>query len=404
MNVLFLTMLDINSIDERGIYADLLSEFVKNEHNVFILSPLERRKKTKSKIIKKKNITIIKVKTLNLQKTSLIEKGLGQLLLGNQFLNKIRKTLSSIKFDLVLFSTPPITFSNVVYFIKKRDNAFAYLLLKDIFPQNAVDLKMIKKGGFLHKYFLKKEKKLYEVSDKIGCMSLANKKYLLKHNPYLDIDKVEINPNSIKILSQDLTKLRIRKVRTKYNLPLDKKIFVYGGNLGKPQGLDFLLEIIEKSTNNNVYFLIIGSGTEFEKIKYKLSLINKTNATLFNSLPKKEYDNLLKACDVGMIFLHRNFTIPNFPSRLLSYLEMRMPIFAATDSASDIGAVVEEGKCGYWVLSGDIKQALNRINNISNNEEKFIKMKINSRKLIEECYKVEYSYNYIINSSKTKNV
>ena len=109
----------------------------------------------------------------------------------------------------------------------------------------------------------------------------------------------------------------------KYNLPIDKKIFVYGGNLGKPQGLDFLLETILSATDKNVFFLIVGSGTEYDRIGKWFVEIKPKNALLVPGLAKEDYDLLLNACDVGLIFLHKDFTIPNFPSRLLSYLEMK---------------------------------------------------------------------------------
>jgi aspartate 1-decarboxylase len=54
-------------------------------------------------------------------------------------------------------------------------------MLKDIFPQNAVDLGMIKTTGIkslLYKYFRRKEKGLYFISDRIGCMSQANVDYV----------------------------------------------------------------------------------------------------------------------------------------------------------------------------------------------------------------------------------
>jgi hypothetical protein len=62
---------------------------------------------------------------------------------------------------------------------------------------------------------------------------------------------------------------------------------------------------------------------------------------LIAGLPKNDYDKLLAACDVGLIFLNKNFTIPNYPSRLLSYLEMKIPVIAATDPNSDIGLDIE---------------------------------------------------------------
>src|SRR5690606_28874945 len=92
----------------------------------------------------------------------------------------------------------PITFCGVVKYLKKRDNLMSYLLLKDIFPQNAIDLNLLSNRGLkgiIYKYFRKKEQKLYKYSDYIGCMSQANVKYILDNNN-LSKDKVEVNPNS----------------------------------------------------------------------------------------------------------------------------------------------------------------------------------------------------------------
>jgi glycosyltransferase involved in cell wall biosynthesis len=337
------------------------------------------------------------VRTFNLQKTNLIEKGLGTLAIEYQFLAAIKKHFSAVNFDVIIYSTPPITFSKVISFIKKRDNAYAYLLLKDIFPQNAVDMKMLKKNGMLHKMFIKKEKKLYDLSDTIGCMSEANRKYILQHHSTIDERKVEINPNSIRPFIFSHTLAEKKNIKLKYELPLDKKIFVYGGNLGKPQGIDFLLETISLASNKNVFFLIVGSGTEYNRIKNWFSAIKPKNAILLAGLPKQDYDLLLNACDVGMIFLHAAFTIPNFPSRLLSYLEMKMPILAATDANTDIGTVIEENKCGYSVISGDHEMMQKAIETLISNDENYLEMKENAWCLLQKEYKVERSYELIKN-------
>ena len=396
MKLLFLTIVKIDNIEERGIYNDLLRKFRDEGHEVFIVTSLERREQKTTSIIKANGVSILQVRTLNLQKVNIIEKGIGTLLIEYQYLKAIKNYLSEEKFDVILYSTPPITFSRVIKFIKNRDNAYAYLLLKDIFPQNAIDMKMIGKGGLIHRFFLKKERELYRISDMIGCMSEANRNYILIHNPTIPSSKVEINPNSITPLDIQFLPEELASVREKYGVPLDKKVFVYGGNLGKPQGLDFLLETIENCTEKKAFFLIIGSGTEYDRIYKWFHQKNPQNALLLAGLPKNDYDILLKACDVGMIFLHRDFTIPNFPSRLLSYLEMRMPIIAATDISSDIGSVVEEAKCGYWVESGDCLKILEIIKRICFDEAYSIQMKENSWELLQSNFKVDISYNLIL--------
>ena len=124
------------------------------------------------------------------------------------------------------------------------------------------------------------------------------------------------------------------------------------------------------------------------------------NAKLVSGLSKENYDKLLAVCDVGMIFLHKNFTIPNFPSRLLSYLEMSMPVIAATDLFTDIGTVIEKAECGYWVESGDIKSLKKRILEICRNKELFKKMQKNAKHLLLSKYTIDKSYNLIMEKIK----
>lgn len=356
MKILFLTMVQITSLNERGLYHDLINELIIRGHELSVVSPLERRLNKPTTFKKESKFNMLKVKTLNLTKSSIIEKGVGQMMVERQYLRAIKKHLKGIQFDLILYSTPPITFTKVIQYIKIRDNAYAYLLLKDIFPQNAVDMGFIKSKSLLHKYFEKKEKRLYKLSDTIGCMSEANKSYILKHNQEINVSKVEVNPNSIKPVFIDYSEPEKKAIRKKYNIPIDKRVFVYGGNLGVPQGIDFLIETIANVKEPEAYFLIVGSGTQYHKLKTWFSENDPKQATLLSGLLKDEYDKLLAACDIGMIFLDKRFTIPNFPSRLLSYLEMKKPVLAATDLNTDIGKTIEEAKCGYWVEAGNFEE------------------------------------------------
>ncbi|MGV8947034.1 MAG: glycosyltransferase family 4 protein [Lutibacter sp.] len=393
MKLLFLTMTKLDSLQGRGIYIDLLNLFKEKGHEIFVVSPSERRLKTKTVLRKENGVSILNVETLNLQKSTILEKGVGQLLLEYQYLNGIKKYFANEKFDLIIYSTPPITFSKVIRYIKNRDGAYSYLLLKDIFPQNAVDMQMIKKQGILHRFFLKKEKELYQLSDTIGCMSEANKQYIITHNIAISPEKLEVNPNTIIPIPVSYTAEEKRVIREKYGLPLQKKIFVYGGNLGVPQGIGFLLEVIAALKESNAYILVVGSGTQYGKVAAWFDSNQPTNAKLLSGLPKDDYDKLLGACDVGMIFLHKDFSIPNFPSRLLSYLEMKMPVLAATDKNTDIGTVIQQAKCGYWVEAGDNLGMQEKISKLCNDNLELLGE--NSWQLLQSNYLVERSYNLI---------
>lgn len=398
MNVLFLTLYDFNSIEEHNLYPDLLREFTKHGHKVYVISPVERRRNQDTHIIEDGMATILKLRIGNTQKTNIVEKGISTLRIEPQFIVGIKKYFSNVKFDLVLYSTPPITFCKAIEYVKKRDGAKTYLLLKDIFPQNAVDLGMMQKTGLkglLYRSFRNKEKKLYRISDRIGCMSQANVDYVLKHNPEVDSAVVEVCPNSIEPIDVSVDIEAREWIRKKYEIPVNKKVFIYGGNLGKPQGIEFLIRCLnDQQKNKDTFFLIIGDGTEYERFESFISENHPDNVKLMRRLPKEDYDTLVAASDVGMIFLDHRFTIPNFPSRLLNYMQAKVPVLACTDPNTDIGKVIEEGGFGWWCESNDAV-AFQSIVELACNSN-LLKMGENAWRYLEKYYAAEIGYRKII--------
>lgn len=399
MNILFLTLLDFSTIEENGIYTDLLREFVKEGHTVSVISPTEKRYNKPTRLIEDGKTKILKLQIGNIQKTNFIEKGFSTLLLESKFKSAIKKHFDYIKFDLVLYSTPPITLQNAVEYVKNRDGAKAYLLLKDIFPQNAVDLGIIKARGLkmpIYSYFRNKEKNLYETSDYIGCMSEANVKFLLQQNPSIPSETVEVCPNSLELKDIKVTETEKKLIREQYNIPIDKTIFIYGGNLGKPQGIDFLIQCIKKNEDNDdSYILIVGAGTEYHKLSDYFDIEKPQNSMLLKQLPKNDYELLANSCDVGLIFLDERFTIPNFPSRMLSYMQASMPVLAATDMNTDIGSVITKGEFGYWCESGDLNDFNELVHRLCDKELRKT-LGYNARTYLIDNYTSKKSYEIIM--------
>ena len=405
MNVLFLTLLSFDSLQERTIYTDLLREFVKNGHQVYAISPVEKRQGKETHFIQEKNATILRLKIGNTQKTNIIEKGINTVLIEPKFKKVIKRYFPDVKFDLVLYSTPPITFVSAIEYVKNRDGAKTYLLLKDIFPQNAVDIGMMSKSGiksFLYKHFRNQEKKLYRISDRIGCMSQANVDYVIQHNPEVDQSKVEVCPNSIEVIDKSIDESTRKNIRLNYGIPLDKKVFVYGGNLGKPQGVPFIIECLKEVKNiDDAYFVIVGDGTECWRVEEYYNQANQVNFKLIKRLPKEEYDNFVGACDVGLIFLDHRFTIPNFPSRLLGYMQAKLPILAVTDPNTDVGKIIVNGGFGWWCESINTKSFSKAINLVLNSD--MIEKCMSSFEFLKNEYTTEISYKKIMKSMYVEN-
>lgn len=398
MNILFLTMSSgIEKFQSRGIYTDLMRKFQNEGHNVYIVFPRERKHGLPTEVRVQDGIHLLGVKTLNVTKTNVIEKGIGQVSIEFLYKRAIKKYFKGVNFDLILYSTPPITFPKVIEYAKKANpSAKTYLLLKDIFPQNAVDMGMLSKSGvkgILYKFFRTKEKKLYTLSDYIGCMSPANVQYVLGHNPEISADRVEVAPNSIELAESKMTE--DKSVLAKYNIPTDKPIFIYGGNLGVPQGIPFLIQCLEANADReDCHFVVVGSGTYYQKLADWFASRNPKAVTVMKGLPKEDYDRLVQACEVGLIFLDYRFTIPNFPSRLLSYLEYEMPVIVCTDPNSDMGSVSEQNGFGFYASSNDVAAFTHAVDKMLSSDIPAMGEK--GYQFLKENYLIEHTYNQIM--------
>lgn len=404
MNVIFLSLTGIEHISEKGIYSDLIRKFRDDGHRVYMVKALERRYNQETSLEEQDGVEFLKVKTLNIRSTNSVEKGLSTLTIGLLFKRAIKKYFKDVKFDLILFSTPPITFVNLVRFLKRRNpHAISYLILKDIFPQNAVDLRMFGERGIFNRYFRTQEIALYKISDFIGCMSPANVEYILKHNAYLDRNRVEVAPNSIELneykIEEGQEKAERYYIRKKYDLPTDRPIFIYGGNLGKPQGIDYLIRCLDANKQRvDCYFFVVGSGTNYQQIDSWYQRNKGVNVKVMGSLPKEDYDILVRHCDVGLIFLDHRFTIPNYPSRLLSYLENKMPIICATDVNTDMGRIAEENGYGYWCESVKPEDFTALVDKMLASDRKAMGEK--GYEFLKNNYLVEHTYNTIMSHFK----
>ena len=405
MRILYLTSIyDYN--DKGNLFTDLVDEIVAHGHTVVVMTPKERKYKLKTQTITYgDNITLHQFKCLNFRgAVNVIEKGLGTLTLGYQYLRSLKKHFRDEKFDMAIYATLPITYTPVIKYLKRKHNTFCYLLHKDFFPQSAVDLEMMSKSSMSYKLFRGIEKGLYAHSDKIGVMTPKNVEFITGDNPWLDPNKVEVCPNGIIPLSDEqYAAIKKNKIalREKFGIPKDSVVFIYGGIISRAQGVEFISSVFSKLKETpveNAYFLMIGSGNESEKLSRHIDNLGLKNVMIKPFLPKKEYDEIQSCADVGMIFLDKRFTIANIPSRSLSYTDMGLAIIAGTDTYTDYRQLVEDNKLGLWCSSDNPASMVENIRILTENKSFREECSHNSRQYLLNNWTTKVVYSIIKNS------
>ena len=140
--------------------------------------------------------------------------------------------------------------------------------------------------------------------------------------------------------------------------------------------------------------IVVGDGTEYKRLESYISDEAPKNVRLMRRLPKEDYDRMVAACDVGLIFLDHRFTIPNFPSRLLAYMQAGLPVLAATDPNTDIGKVIVEGGFGWWCESNDAAAFSAAVREAMSADAEAVKEK--ELRFLYENYTVETAYKTIV--------
>ncbi|MDY5583416.1 MAG: glycosyltransferase family 4 protein [Candidatus Merdousia sp.] len=376
------------SIGNGGIYSDLGEALVSGGHSVdVLLADASLRFCDKPSWFEQNGVSILRVPTFKMQKMGIVKKSLAFVLLPFILKRALKKFLSQKNYDLIIFDAPPITLTPVVASAKKLFKCPVFLMQKDIFPQNAVDVGLFPKCSPVYWYFRRQERKMLALADKIGCMSQGNIDYIRKHNPYIDAEKVVYFPNAVKVNPFVRSDGRTELCR-KFGIPQNACIFLYGGNMGIPQYMQLTAAAIRHFKNDSrVYFMCIGSGTKAGIIKDAIASANPSNAAYYSAIPRADYDLIARNCDVGIVTLSPYFTIPNYPSKSLGYMAAALPILAATDTNTDFRALVDsQAKCGIWCASSDENAFFEAIQTLASNADLRSSFGANGRKYFERNF------------------
>ena len=228
-----------------NILTDLADCLKQHKHTTDVIVYEEKKNTDATTLNVENGINVLRVRVGNIYKVGFVEKTMTYLTSGNMIIKAIGHYFKDSTYDLVLAYSQPVTVNKVISWTKRKYKCNSFLMMKDIFPQNGVDLGLYSKLNPVYWYFRYEEKKLYNASDIIGCMSAGNIKYLEAHNRQLDNNRFILFPNTVKINEHLKPSISEQEsIRNSFGYSNNDVLAIYGGNFGKPQGLDFLVTII----------------------------------------------------------------------------------------------------------------------------------------------------------------
>lgn len=348
MKVLFLLLHMSKDIAAGGMYSDLALEYKKHGHEVTIVTGTQDgtllEEQYGVKILWVKSLPILYVKNL-------IKKGIGMATLPWFFKRAYKKYLKEEKFDWIIMPTPPITLIDVAKYIKKRSGAKLYLVLRDIHPQSSASLGALR-FKWMVDYLYRRSDLGYRLSDIVGCMSPANISFIQKEHNIPASTRCTVLYNWMNY--QPYENEDFSDLRKKFNLD-GKYIVLFGGNIGLGQCVENIADLAAHYINNdNIRFVIIGKGVMKDALVQMAEEQKLTNMIFMDFMPRNDYLKFVKSADLGLISIHGNNAAPTCPSKVLSYMSLKIPVLALINQNNDYGQILEEkAKAGFWAVASD---------------------------------------------------
>jgi hypothetical protein len=327
---------------------ELACEYINQGYEVTVVTP-DPKLKTKYEIKYLDDVQIVYFKSGEIKNVNKIKRAINETMLSYNAWNNSNEFFRNNPHDLIVYYSPSIFFGSLVNKLKKLWNIKSYLILRDLFPQWAIDNGMLKETSIITKYFKYFEKVNYKAADTIGLMSNKNLEWFQDY--YKTDKKCEV------LYNWTNTNDNVSAASNKYKKQLDledKIVFFYGGNMGHAQDMLNLVRLAKRMQKyDEVHFVFVGAGDEVELIKETIKKDNILNITLLPSVNQEEFKIMLTEFDVGLFTLNKYHKTHNFPGKLLGYLTEGLPILGSINLGNDLKDIVDEYQAGLISVNGE---------------------------------------------------
>ena len=331
---------------------DLVSEFVNQGHKVTVLLP-DSSISSGWDIEKSEGIEILRLKAPQTKDVSYIRRAIGEYLLSFFMFRNLKKSpLKERRWDALVWYSPSIFFGKLVRKIKSESQCPGYLVLRDIFPEWAVDMGLLKRG-LIYRYFKKVEREQYLQADTIGVQTPSVLNYFEKHQHGL--------PASVEVLNNWLSEPKTAPccITIDETILAGRKLFVYTGNIGVAQGMDILIDLAaELNDDKSVGFIFVGRGSAVAHVKQRAVSYQLSNILFFDEIDPVEIPSLLSECHIGLIALDPRHKNDNIPGKFLAYMQAGLPVLATINAGNDLEKLIQDSRVGKVVIDNSLQKLI----------------------------------------------
>lgn len=369
---------------------DLSREFGRQGHALTVVLPSSVQREL-WRLEDFDGVQVLRLKAPQTKDVGYIRRTIAEFMMPFAMRKSLRcSPLAHEKWDGVVWYAPSIFHGPLANSLKKVNGCKGYLIIRDIFPEWAVDMELMRRG-LLYRFFDAVARYQYSVADIIGVQTPGNLAYFR--------DWTRGRGRRLEVLQNWLADAPILDCSISLAMtPLaGKKVFVYAGNMGVAQGMRILLHLAEHlRAHEDIGFLFVGRGSDAKKLASEAAFRKLTNVLFFDEIHPDEIPGLYAQCAVGLVALDPRHKSHNIPGKFLTYMQSGLPVLANVNAGNDLAHMIRDYDVGRVSEDNSMDtlaaQALDLVSSLEND------MGISSRckSLYKNLFSVEVAVRQIV--------
>lgn len=328
---------------------DLAREITRQGHELTVLLP-DASIENSWALIETDGFTVLRLKAPKTKDVNYVQRTLGEFLMPFSMFSKLKRTpIWGSQWEGIIWYSPSIFFGPLIKRLKKQASVPSYLIIRDIFPEWAVDMGLMGRG--LPYYFFKQVARYqYSQADVIGIQTPGNAEYFGESDKSIST-RVEVLQNWLANNPVRYCSINVKDLGLE-----DRVVFVYAGNMGIAQGMDILVELACRMRHrSDVGFLFVGRGSERQRLKLLAEEKKLTNVVFQDEIDPDEIPGLYEQCHIGLVSLHQSHRTHNIPGKFLTYMQSGLPVLANVNPGNDLIKMIEQAKVGKACTDGSVE-------------------------------------------------
>ncbi len=316
---------------------------------------------------------------------------IGECLMPFAMLRHFRKSpLSRERWDGVVWYAPSIFHGPLASALKKSSGCKGYLIIRDIFPEWAVDVGLMGRG-LLYRFFDAVARYQYSVADVIGVQTPGNGGYF---------DQWQQQPGrTLEVLQNWLDKpSQVRcSIRVNETTLAGRKVLVYAGNMGIAQGMHILIDLAEKLRHQkDVGFLFVGRGRDAALLGNSARDRKLDNVLFYDEIDPDEIPDLYAQCSAGIVTLDPRHKSHNIPGKFLTYMQCGLPVLANVNAGNDLAQMIRIENVGQVCETNNIDDLYKKVNKLLDQIESDNQLSIRCTNLFQREFSVHKAVDQIV--------